>query len=256
MTRGQRPGHRDRLQLLGRHLRAATATASTPRMATGGKTYLIEGSVAERTARVLHENVECPSLSPDGTRIAYKSRTDSDDVPWRLHRARPRHDARDPARRDPLGRRPGRVARRRSPCSTALERRRLGRARRRQRRAAPLHRPRPTPPPSCAGGAGQRAPAAWRERASRRARPVTPRKSTTSAAPRTRPLDVELRMHGDDDRDVGVPRARRERPRRQPERVQLGHERVVVARARRRCSASRLMILIAGDSRRSPTPAL
>jgi hypothetical protein len=54
-------------------------------MATGGKTYLIEGSVGRRTARVLRENVECPSLSPDGTRIAYKKRTPSDDVPWRLH---------------------------------------------------------------------------------------------------------------------------------------------------------------------------
>ena len=53
-------------------------------LATGGKTYLIEGSISERTARVIHENVECPSLSPDGTRIAYKSRTDSNDTPWRL----------------------------------------------------------------------------------------------------------------------------------------------------------------------------
>ncbi|HEY3182873.1 MAG TPA: hypothetical protein VGJ77_08570 [Gaiellaceae bacterium] len=43
-------------------------------MATGDKTYLIEGDVAARTARVLRENVECPSLSPDGTRIAYKKR--------------------------------------------------------------------------------------------------------------------------------------------------------------------------------------
>jgi hypothetical protein len=53
-------------------------------MATGGRTYLIEGSVRSRTARVLHENVECPSLSPDGTRLAYKRRTASRDRPWRL----------------------------------------------------------------------------------------------------------------------------------------------------------------------------
>jgi Tol biopolymer transport system component len=39
---------------------------------TGDKTYLLEGDVASRRARVLHENVECPSISPDGTRIAYK----------------------------------------------------------------------------------------------------------------------------------------------------------------------------------------
>lgn len=53
-------------------------------MATGGKTYLIEGSIGARTARALHENVECPSLSPDGTRIAYKRRTGSSSRPWRL----------------------------------------------------------------------------------------------------------------------------------------------------------------------------
>jgi hypothetical protein len=53
-------------------------------LATGGKTYLIEGSISERIAHVIHENVECPSLSPDGTRIAYKSRTGSSNRPWRL----------------------------------------------------------------------------------------------------------------------------------------------------------------------------
>ena len=53
-------------------------------LATGGKTYLIEGSVSRRTARVLYENVECPSLSPDGTRIAYKRRSSSNKAPWRL----------------------------------------------------------------------------------------------------------------------------------------------------------------------------
>jgi hypothetical protein len=53
-------------------------------MATGGKTYLIEGSISARTAHTIHENVECPSLSPDGTRIAYKRRTGSSSRPWRL----------------------------------------------------------------------------------------------------------------------------------------------------------------------------
>ena len=52
-------------------------------MATGGETYLIAGSVRARSARVLHENVECPSLSPDGTRVAYKHRTGSSKRPWR-----------------------------------------------------------------------------------------------------------------------------------------------------------------------------
>ncbi len=53
-------------------------------LATGGKTYLIQGSVSERRAHVIHENVECPSLSPDGTRIAYKKRTGSASAPWHL----------------------------------------------------------------------------------------------------------------------------------------------------------------------------
>ncbi|HWI71935.1 MAG TPA: hypothetical protein VNT55_08275 [Baekduia sp.] len=53
-------------------------------IATGGHTYLFRGSVKDRTGTVLHENVECPSLSPDGTRIAYKKRTGSTSKPWHL----------------------------------------------------------------------------------------------------------------------------------------------------------------------------
>jgi hypothetical protein len=52
-------------------------------LATRGRTYLVEGSVSKRTARVLHDNVECPSLSPDETRIAYKRRVGSGGN-WRL----------------------------------------------------------------------------------------------------------------------------------------------------------------------------
>jgi dipeptidyl aminopeptidase/acylaminoacyl peptidase len=50
---------------------------------TRGKTYLVEGDVAARGLRVLHENVECPSLSPDETRVAYKKRLGRGE--WRLH---------------------------------------------------------------------------------------------------------------------------------------------------------------------------
>jgi hypothetical protein len=53
-------------------------------LATGGKTYLIQGSVSDRTAHVIAENVECPSLSPDGARIAFKKRVGSQANPWRL----------------------------------------------------------------------------------------------------------------------------------------------------------------------------
>ena len=57
-------------------------------LASGGKTYLVEGDVAARTARVLRENVECPSLSPDDTRLVFKKRVSGGvgSVVWRLHR--------------------------------------------------------------------------------------------------------------------------------------------------------------------------
>ncbi|MFJ3790856.1 TolB family protein [Kitasatospora sp. NPDC090091] len=56
-------------------------------VATGGRTHLVRGDLAARTLTTLHENVECPSLSPDGTRIAYKKRVAdaSPDAPWRLY---------------------------------------------------------------------------------------------------------------------------------------------------------------------------
>lgn len=43
-------------------------------LGTGGQTYLVEGDIAARHMRVLRSNVECPSLSPDGTRLAFKKR--------------------------------------------------------------------------------------------------------------------------------------------------------------------------------------
>jgi hypothetical protein len=41
-------------------------------LATGGHTYLVYGDMVRREMWTVHENVECPSLSPDGTRIAFK----------------------------------------------------------------------------------------------------------------------------------------------------------------------------------------
>ncbi len=54
-------------------------------LATGGKTHLVEGSVRGRRARVIHDNVECPSLSPDGTRIGFKKLVGKDPAVWRFH---------------------------------------------------------------------------------------------------------------------------------------------------------------------------
>ncbi len=53
---------------------------------TGRRTYLVEGSVTERRMRTLRENVECPSLSPDGTRLAFKKRVGGlVSGAWRFH---------------------------------------------------------------------------------------------------------------------------------------------------------------------------
>jgi hypothetical protein len=54
-------------------------------LSSGGKTYLLEGDIAARQVRVLRENVECPSLSPDNTHIAFKKLVGSGDRPvWHL----------------------------------------------------------------------------------------------------------------------------------------------------------------------------
>jgi hypothetical protein len=54
-------------------------------MSTAGKRYLVYGDIAAQTVRTLAENVECPSLSPDGTRIAFKEAVGGDpNHGWRL----------------------------------------------------------------------------------------------------------------------------------------------------------------------------
>ena len=50
---------------------------------TAGNIYLIEGNVDTRTAAVVHEGVECPSLSPDNTSIVFKKLVGPSE--WRLH---------------------------------------------------------------------------------------------------------------------------------------------------------------------------
>jgi hypothetical protein len=55
-------------------------------LSTGGRHYLVRGDVAARSATIIHENVECPSLSPDARRVAYKKRLmDGNRVQWQLH---------------------------------------------------------------------------------------------------------------------------------------------------------------------------
>lgn len=51
-------------------------------MASKGKTYLIEADYRRFSGTALLENVECPSLSPDEKRIAFKQR--NPDGTWRL----------------------------------------------------------------------------------------------------------------------------------------------------------------------------
>jgi hypothetical protein len=52
-------------------------------LGTGGDHYLVEGSVSGESMTVLREGVECPSLSPDGKQIAYKSRI-GNEARWHL----------------------------------------------------------------------------------------------------------------------------------------------------------------------------
>ncbi|MFG3488103.1 hypothetical protein [Streptomyces sp. NPDC047972] len=55
-------------------------------VSSGGRTRLVEGDLRNWSARTLRENVECPSLSPDGTRLAFKKRvSDGPREPWRLY---------------------------------------------------------------------------------------------------------------------------------------------------------------------------
>lgn len=49
---------------------------------TGGETYLVRGDLAARTLTSIADHVECPSLSPDGTRIGFKQATERDGQTW------------------------------------------------------------------------------------------------------------------------------------------------------------------------------
>lgn len=52
--------------------------------ASGGRTWLVRGDLVAHTAHAVRENAECPSLSPDGTRVVYKKRAGRLGA-WQLH---------------------------------------------------------------------------------------------------------------------------------------------------------------------------
>jgi len=49
---------------------------------TGGVSYLVRGDAHKKTLEVLRPNVECPSLSPDNSRIAFKKRVGARSLGW------------------------------------------------------------------------------------------------------------------------------------------------------------------------------
>jgi hypothetical protein len=53
-------------------------------LSTGGAHFLVKGNIATRSAVVIHSDVECPSLSPDGKRVAYKKRVDAGGRTWEI----------------------------------------------------------------------------------------------------------------------------------------------------------------------------
>jgi len=53
-------------------------------LATGSHHYLIKADLKTKRATVVRDGVECPSLSPDGTKIAYKARVGRP-WQWRFH---------------------------------------------------------------------------------------------------------------------------------------------------------------------------
>jgi hypothetical protein len=54
-------------------------------LSTDQKHFLVRGDIAGRSVEVIHENVECPSLSPDAKRVAYKKRLmEGNRIVWQL----------------------------------------------------------------------------------------------------------------------------------------------------------------------------
>ena len=55
-------------------------------LASARRLHLVEGQVSTRRIRIIREGIECPSLSPDGQRIAFKARMPGNTrLVWQLH---------------------------------------------------------------------------------------------------------------------------------------------------------------------------
>jgi hypothetical protein len=55
-------------------------------LSTQGRHLLVRGDVRARRADVVHDDVECPSVSPDGTHVAFKRRyLENEFVRWQLY---------------------------------------------------------------------------------------------------------------------------------------------------------------------------
>jgi hypothetical protein len=52
--------------------------------ASGDKTWLVRGSLKARELTAVREDAECPSLSPDGTRVAFKTRNGQPEGQWMI----------------------------------------------------------------------------------------------------------------------------------------------------------------------------
>jgi hypothetical protein len=83
-TRGGRPFQAKDFNFWGVTF-AGDSNAFFASLQSAGKTYLVRGDVRAKSTMVMHENVECPSLSPDNRRIAYKKRVGSGTTLWRFY---------------------------------------------------------------------------------------------------------------------------------------------------------------------------
>jgi hypothetical protein len=55
-------------------------------LGTGGRIYLVHGDIVTKQMRVVRQGIECPSLSPDNTRLAFKKQAEGTVArEWRLH---------------------------------------------------------------------------------------------------------------------------------------------------------------------------